>query len=157
MKNLRTAVLCALMALTGISAIAQNKRIPINEPDYNKPRLFTNLPDKIQVSTNDLESYFSDPLGSHTRLNLTNDLGLKFEGDLVSISSRSVDGAQTAIVRSTNYNGARFTITKKENPDGSSTYIGRIISFQHGDLYELQNLQGQWYLVKRNYYDLVNE
>jgi len=157
MKNLRTAVLCALMALAGISAIAQNERIPINEPDYNKPRLFANLPDKIQVSINDLENYFSDPVGSHTRLNLTTDIGQKFEGDLVSISSRSVDGVQTAIIRSTNYNGARFTITKKENADGSSTYIGRIISFQHGDLYELQNLQGQWYLVKRNYYDLVNE
>lgn len=157
MKNLRTAVLCAMMALTGITAIAQNERIPINEPDYNKPRLFTNLPDKIQLNNSELESFFSTQVGSHTRLSLVTDLNQNFEGDLVSLSLRTSDGTQTAIVRSTNYNGARLTITKKENPDGSASYVGRIISFQHGDLFELQNLQGKWFLVKRNFYDLVNE
>jgi hypothetical protein len=149
--------MCVLLACSSISAIAQNQQIPLNEPDLNKPRLFNDLPDRIQLNNNELENYFASPVGSRTQLNLSTGVNQKFEGDLVSISSRSQDGLQTAIVRSTNYNGARLTLSRKDNADGTVTYIGRIISFQSGDLYEVQNLQGQWFLVKRNFYDLVNE
>lgn len=156
MKNLCTIIMCVLLTISGITVNAQN-RIPLNEPDLNKPRLFSNLPEKISVNAGELDNYFSTQVGSNTQLSLAADASQKFEGNLVSRSDRSADGVQTAIIRSSNFNGARMTVTKRLNEDGTVTYLGRIISFQHGDLYELQNLQGQWFLVKKNYYDLVNE
>lgn len=156
MKNLCTIAICVLLMISGITVNAQN-RIPLNEPDLNKPKLFSNLPEKISVNASELETYFTTQVGANTQLSLASDANQKFEGNLVSRSERSVDGVQTAIIRSSNYNGSRMTVTKRLNDDGTVTYLGRIISFQHGDLYELQNLQGQWFLVKKNYYDLVNE
>ena len=157
MKNLTTALLCAVMACTSVSAIAQNENLPINEPNLNKPRLFNNLPDRIPISQAEMDNLFQVNVGTRTQLSLATDASVRFEGDLISKSSVSVEGVQTAIVRSTNFNGARMTITKKINDDGTISYIGRILSFQHGDLYELTNQQGQWFLVKKNFYDLVNE
>jgi hypothetical protein len=109
------------------------------------------------VNASELDAYFTAPIGSNTQLNLASDANQKFEGNLVSRSERTANSIQTAIIRSSNFNGARMTVSKRLNEDGTVTYIGRIISFQHGDLYELQNLEGQWFLVKKNYYDLVNE
>ena len=156
MKNLCTITMCILLGISGITVNAQN-HIPLNEPDLNKPKLFSNLPEKISVNTSELDAYFTILVGNTTQLNLASDMSQKFEGNLVSRSIRTADGVQTAIIRSSNFNGARMTVTKRLNEDGTVTYLGRIISFQHGDLYELQNQQGQWFLIKKNYYDLVNE
>jgi hypothetical protein len=156
MKNLRTAVLCACMACLSVGSKAQDQKIPINEPNYNKPKLFTGLPDKMQVNTSELESMFTSTVGEHMSMQLPTDVASRFEGDLVSLSSRSAEGLQTVVIRSTNFPGARLTVSRRE-VNGQVVYTGRIISFQHGDLYELQNQQGQWFLVKRNYYDLINE
>jgi hypothetical protein len=139
-----------------VGSFAQNQRIPINEPDYNRPKLFANLPDKMEVNAADLEMYFSGTVGQHTSLQLPNDAGSRIEGDMISVSSRSAEGLQTVVIRSTNYNGARMTITRKET-NGVVVYSGRVISFQHGDILELKNEQGHLYLVKRNFYDLINE
>jgi hypothetical protein len=157
MKNLRTALLCAIMACSGMAAFAQNDNIPINEPDLNKPRLFNNLSERIQVSQAEMDNLFQINVGTRAQLSLAADASVRFEGDLISKSTVSQEGVQTAIVRSTNFNGARMTITKRLNADGTVSYIGRILSFQHGDFYELTNQQGQWFLVKKNFYDLVNE
>ena len=156
MKNLCTIAMCVLLVTSGIAVNAQN-RIPLNEPDLNKPMLFRNLPDKIALNAAELESYFTTHVGSNTQLSLASDLNQKFEGNLVSRSERGSDGFQTAIVRSTNFSGARLTVTRRQNDDGTVSYLGRIISFQHGDIYELQNMQGQMFLVKKNFYDLINE
>jgi hypothetical protein len=156
MKNLRAIVLLSAL-VSSISLSAQNRPIPINEPDLSKPKLFAGLPDKIQVSTSDLESLFGSGLGRSASIMLSMDKQTKLEGEVVSISAKTDDGIQSMVIRSTNFNGARFTLSKREQPDGTFAYTGRIISFQHGDLYELQNQQGQYILVKRNFYDLVNE
>ncbi len=156
MKNLRTYILCVCTVLSSVVAVAQNQ-IPINEPDYNKPRLFNNLPEKIQVNAGDLESLFSSPVGRPANLKLTMDASVKFEGELVSVSERTAEGQQSLVIRSTNFNGARLTVSRITNEDGTVTYRGRIISFQHGDCYILQDQNGQLTLVKKNFYDLVNE
>jgi hypothetical protein len=157
MKNLCTVVVMSVFLSLSVFTTSAQGHIPTNEPDLNKPKLFSNLPERIHINANELEGYFAASVGTSTQLNLAADMSQKFEGNLISLSSRSTDGVQTAIIRSTNYNGARLTVTKKQNEDGTTSYLGRIISFQHSDLYELQNIQGQWFLVKRNYYDLINE
>lgn len=157
MKNLRTTVLCAVFAISCSASFAQEKSVPINEPDYNRPKLFTGMPEKIQLSTNDIEGLFDMQTGRAANLNLPGSSQFRFEGEVISTVTSSDNMLQSMVIRSTNFNGATFALSKITNPDGTVIYRGRIISFRHGDLYELQLQEGRYTLVKRNFYDLVNE
>ena len=53
--------------------------------------------------------------------------------------------------------GAALSFSKLMKEDGSISYIGRIISFQHGDAYEIILENGQYFFVKKDFYDLVND
>ena len=158
MKNTSTLVLCAIFSCITILTQAQEKPIPINEPNYNKPKLFQNLPERIPVDVSTLESLISSDLNRVASINIA---GVLFEGSIASKTAPSVNDINqsntTVIIKLTNYPGANFTINQIINADGSTNYTGRIISFQHGDLFELQNQKGNWVLVKKNYYDLINE
>ena len=157
MKNLRTSVLCACFALCSLGSLAQENNVPVNEPDYNKPKLFAGLPDQVNLNIDDLGNLFGIPLGSGTSLRFADDTQLRFEGEVVSSGSKYGNSLQTVVVRSTNYNGANITLSKVTQTDGSVVYRGRIISLKHGDLYELQQRDGRYVFIKRNFYDLVNE
>lgn len=157
MKNLRTAVLCAMMALCSLAGFAQEKPVPINEPDYNKPRLFDGLPDKVPVSADEINVLLGTQAGRPASLKMSPDAARLFEGEVVSVAGRPEEGFRTVVIRSTNFNGARMTLSRITGENGSVTYTGRILSFKHGDLYELQRTDGNWAWVKRNFYDLVNE
>ena len=158
MKSTSTLVLCAIFSCITILTQAQEKPIPVNEPNYNKPKLFQNLPERIPVDASTLESLFSSELNRVASINLA---GAQFEGNIASKTAPSVNdvnqSSSTVIIKLSNYPGANFTINKISNTDGSTSYTGRIISFQHGDLFELQNQKGNWVLIKKNYYDLINE
>lgn len=158
MKNLRTAVLCiSTMCLYLCSTAQKNDKPPVTEPDYNKPRLFDNLPKEIPVNVAELETLVKTDVGRKGSIGLSLSSNLKFDGEVVSSASKYGNSIQSVVIRSSNFNGAQLTISKTLNADGSVNYVGRIISFQHGDLYELQNQNGQFLLVKRNYHELINE
>ncbi len=157
MKNLRTPALFVWMILYSLFAPAQHQTIPLNEPDNNKPRLFNNLPDNIPVNINTLAGLLNAPVGSTISTNLASDMPFTFEGQVVSAASKYGGSIRSVVIRSTNFNGARLTLSKITNEDGISSYTGRIISLQHGDLYVLQNRDGQFALVKKGFYDVVNE
>src|SRR4051794_1442827 len=108
MKNLRTYVMCVCMTSCSLVSFAQNKPVPINEPDLSKPRLFSNLPEKIQVNIADLDRLFGSQQGRPAPVNLSLGINAQLEGTVTSISSVT-DDLQTVIVRSTNYNGANLT------------------------------------------------
>ena len=157
MKSLRTSVLCAAITLCSISSFAQEQHPTLNEPNLNKPRLFSNLPDKIKLNITDFNALLGTALGSPTRLNLSTDNNLRFEGEVISSVSKYDNKLQTVVIRSSNFNGANLTLSRIVGSDGQVKYRGRIISFAHGDLFELENIDGQYQLVKKNFYDLVNE
>ena len=166
MKNLRTTLLCAMTLFSALFTVAQENKIPINEPDHNKPRLFDALPSRIPVSVTELNAILDAPLGRNTSIALGEANGMRFDGEVVSVatqgevvSAASQHDAQvrSVVVRSRNYNGARLTLSRIEKADGTVSFAGRIISFQHGDLFELKNESGALVLVKRNYHELVNE
>jgi hypothetical protein len=50
MKNLRTPVLCACLMLSSLLSIGQTNKVPLNQPDYNRPKLFSNLPERISIN-----------------------------------------------------------------------------------------------------------
>lgn len=154
MKNLRIAALCVSVILSSLCSSAQNEKPPVTEQDNNRPRLFNNLPDKIPVSLDAINNLLNGEIGHPASLKLSSVSNL--DGEVVS-SATYGNSVRSIVIRSSNYNGASLTITKITSPEGIVSYAGRIISFQHGDLYELQKQEGQFVLVKRNYYDLVNE
>ncbi len=157
MKNIRTILLYAGIMLCSFTSFGQEQKVPVNEPDQNKPKLFSNLPDKISVSTEKINALVTSPVGRTSSFRLDESSDFQFEGEVVSVTSKYNNSIQSVVIRSGNFNGARLTISKITNTDGSISYSGRIISFKHGDLYELQNQEGQLVLVKKNYYELVNE
>lgn len=157
MKNLRTAILCAVTLLLGMTSMAQENKIPINEPDPNKPRLFDGLPSRIPVTRTDLNALVDAQVGRTTSINLAAESAIRFDGEIVSVASQPDNRVQSIVLRSSNFNGARFTLSRITGSDGTYSYVGRIISFQHGDLYELKNEAGNMVLVKKNYYELINE
>ena len=158
MKNLRTIAACISIPLYSFCSSAQTgKTVPVNEPNYNKTKLFQGLPENIPVSMENISELFNGEIGSSVSLNLSGDESLRFNGDVVSVVSKYENTIQSVVVRSTNYPGARLTVSKITDANGNISYTGRILSMQHGDLFELKNIDNQFVLVKRKFHDLVNE
>jgi hypothetical protein len=55
------------------------------------------------------------------------------------------------------FSGAAFTLSRLINENNTLSYRGRIMSFKHGDAYELAMEEGAYYLIKKNAYDLYDE
>lgn len=158
MKNLRNISACLSIVLFSICSSAQTgNTVKVNEPNYNKSKLFQELPEKIHVSMDNISSLFNGEIGGTVTLNLSGDESLRFTGDVVSTVSKYENSIQSMVIRSTNYPGARLTVSKLTDANGNISYTGRIISMQHGDLFELKNDNNQLILVKRKFHDLVNE
>ena len=128
---------------------------PVREPDMNRPSLFHNLPDKISCRINDLTSLLEAETGKPVSFSIAT--GLNFMGVVTSVASMPGNSLISVVIRSTNFPGAAFSFSKVTKDDGTFSYVGRIISFQHGDAYEINQENGQYYFVKKGFYDLVNE
>jgi len=158
MKYLKFSGLCLLYACICVTVSAQNK-VPLNQPDYNKPALFNGLPDQIRVDISELQHLFSQPAetGKEISVSFTDKTIPVFSGKVISVASKYENTIRTLIIRSSNFSGATLTLSSSILPDGTVRYTGRIISFQHGDLYELQQQNDQYFLIKKKYNDLINE
>ena len=152
MKTLQSGSLLLLCAL--ISLISFGQSIPINEPDYNKAKLFQDLPDRLPVQVSSLQNLLNLQIGQAANFQLTNNAVL--QGAVVSAATK-YNTIQSIVIRSTNRTGASFSFSKITQPDGSVKYTGRIISRQHSDGFELSLENGEYFLVKKQFYDMVNE
>ena len=152
MKTLQTCSLLLLCAL--FSSISFGQPIPINEPDYNKAKLFQDLPDRLPVEVSSLQNLLNLQIGQQANFQLTNSEGI--QGPVVS-SALKYNTIQSIVIRSTNRAGANFSFSKITLPDGSVKYTGRIISRQHSDGFELSEDNGKYFLVKKHFYDMMNE
>jgi len=128
-------------------------KVPINEPDYNKPKLFADLPDRVDFNPNNLSNLFELQVGQSVNLPISSDF--TFSGLVVSKSNDPK--SSSVVIRSTNRVGARLVFTKVSDTDNTIKYIGRIISLQHSDSYEIVFENNQYYLKKKGLYDLINE
>lgn len=156
MKNLRISLLC-VFTLYSLYASAQNQGLRASGLNANRPKLFHSVPEKISINTNNLNNLLNTPVGQTVNINLSNNSTFQFEGNVVSASDEKESNIQTVIIQSTNYNGARLTLSKIRNSDGTTSYSGRILSFQHGDLLEIKNQDGHYILVKRKLNEIINE
>jgi len=154
MKTLQTGVICMLLLLCASTATAQRK-IPLNEPDHNKPHLFSDLPQKMPLRLQDMENLFRLKVGATVNTFLTDHF--HFVGTVVSKSDPEQNGYSTVVIRATNRQGAFLTFTKTLGSDGVWKYRGRMISPKNGDALEITQENNQYVFHKKTYYDLVNE
>lgn len=158
MKNFRTYSLCLSILLYGISSSAQTGDVHLNQPDLNKPKQFQALPDNIPVKMIVVNELLSMEVGHPVSIDLSSGTtSFQFEGTVVSSVSQYDNSLLSVVVKSSNYPGARLAISKNTAANGVISYTGMILSMQHGDLYELKNVDNLFVLVKRKFYDLVNE
>jgi hypothetical protein len=153
MKNLAKGLICLSVFFVGIKLSAQTP--PVREPDMNRPSLFQNLPEKITCRVNDLSALLDSEVGTSVSLSFADNVN--FQGVVSSVAIKFENTLQSIVIRSTNFPGAALSFSKLIKEDGTVSFVGRIISFQHGDAYEITMENGQYYFVKKGFYDLVNE
>jgi hypothetical protein len=153
MKVLKTIAVCVLLSVCYYEGSAQS--IPINEPDYNKPKLFNDLPNKMTLRIADVDASLNQSVGSNITVQIAN--GLVIHGTVVSKSNEADANVKSVVIKSSNRQGAACTLTKVFNSDGTVTYRGRIISMRHGDAFEVVLENGTYVLNKTTLYDLYNE
>jgi hypothetical protein len=153
MKNLVKGFICLSAFFVCLKTNAQTP--PVREPDMNRPSLFQNLPEKISCRINDLAALLETETGKTVSFSFTGNLN--FQGIVSSIASKFDNTLQSVVIRSTNFPGAALSFSKITKGDGTISYVGRIISFQHGDAYEINQENGQYFFIKKGFYDLVNE
>lgn len=156
MKNLTFVVMAVLATFCSLPSQAQKiqaKSVSVNEPDYNKPKLFADLPDRIDFNPTTFANLFDKQIGESVTIPVSETFS--FSGQVVS---KSDDPKSTSIVvRSTNRLGARLIFTKVTGDNNLINYIGRIISLKHGDSFEIVSENNQYYFKKKGIYDLMTE
>ena len=154
MKYLKTGILC-LLTFSICAFVSAQKVITQNQPATLKPQLFKEIPNRLPVVASKLSPLLTLRKGQPASISLSDKF--IFRGTVVSSVSKYNDAIQSTVIKSTDYPGATLTISRIKNSDGSVAYRGRIISFQHGDCFELKNENGQYILIKRNFEDMVND
>jgi len=154
MKTLKTIAITALFCLGYFYSGAQGKP-PVNQPNFNKPQLFEDLPQKMNLSVSDMEPLFDLSVGTPVMAKLTKNFHVK--GTIVSKSGDVKSAVRSVVINSTTRKGAVLTFTKITNPDGNIIYRGRIISRESIDAYDIVRENGEYVLQKKNYYEMVRE
>jgi hypothetical protein len=154
MNILKTCVFCAFLIACGIPSFAQGK-VPINEPDHNKPNLFADLPDHMPLRVSNLETLFNLEIGAPVNVTLSGNFHII--GSVISKSPEKDLNVKSIVIKSINRKGAIFTYTKTVKEDGTVKYLGRIISTRNSDAYEIVKEEDQYILKKKNLYDIISE
>jgi len=156
MKNLKLAPISVCTTFCSVYSIAQNiqnRSVSVNEPDYNKPKLFGDLPERINFDPTVLSALLNTQVGQSINLAVTP--LFRISGQVVSKSDDQ--NSTSVVVRLINRPGARLIFTKLTDPNNSVKYIGRIISLKHVDSYEIVSENDQYYLKKKGIYELMTE
>jgi hypothetical protein len=154
MKTFKIIAICAVVSLGFLHSQAQGK-LPVNQPNYNKPKIFGDLPQKINLKVSDLESLFDVAVGTPVMTKLSPNF--HYKGTVVSKSGDLKSSVRSVVLNSITSKGVVFTFTRIIKEDGSFVYRGRILSKESIDAYEIVNENGQYILEKKNYYEMVTE
>jgi hypothetical protein len=147
------ALLVCLFCMLGVSA--QEKPVPINTPNYNKPKVFTDVPDKQPLHLKDLQTLLDLAVG--TKVNVTVTKNLVLNGVVVSKSNSLDKWVKSVVVKSNLRQGTTLTFTRITEAKGGYSYLGRVISQGAGDALEF-TWEGDGYIVrKKGIYDVINE
>ena len=154
MKNFIQGITCFILLSGSISTVAQ-KNLPVKDPDVNRPTLFKNFPSRISCPITHLESLLEFPIGKKVNIQLAADI--QFQGVISSISSQPDHSIKSVVIRSANLQGAALTFSKITKDDGHVYFAGRMLSFQHADVYEIIQEKSEYVFIKKGFYDMINE
>lgn len=154
MNYLKSGALCVLLTVAVMSSKAQEAPA-LKEPDYNKPKLFADLPQKITLDLTPIAPLLDAPVGEQVNVHLGGNFN--YRGTIISKSDPSDAAVKSIVIKATNRLGAILTLTQVRNADGGVSYIGRILSRDHSDAYDIRFEEGKYVLAKKHLYDLINE
>jgi hypothetical protein len=151
MINSLKGVMVLLITLISVTLTAQPA---LKEPNYNKPKLFADLPAQISVPLTAMTPLLELKQGEKVQLQLAP--GFLLNGVVVSTSDNSDPSVKSVVIRSSSRVGATLTFTRTLNA-GKTEYIGRMLSYDHSDAFEFSESNGALLLVKKHLFDLFNE
>jgi hypothetical protein len=152
MKTLVTSILSMLFIICSQAHAQVNL---VKEPDYNKPQLFADLPKVLDLNITDLELLIALPMGGSISSVLAENFPLK--GVVVSKSGDVNADVRSVVIRLVNRPGSTFCLSKIKNETGQYKFIGRVLSMNNSDAFEIAKLDDRYVLQKKNLYDIVNE
>jgi hypothetical protein len=156
MKNLKPLLAAFMLFVCAASALSQ-ETAPLTEPNYKKPLLFSSLPVNFKANLSALKELLKSANGEQVTADLGDGTSFSFNGQIISTAARNNNSVISVVIRSANYNGATLAFSQVIKEDGTLSYTGRIISFQHGDVLELRQNGDNYEFVKKKFHDLVNE
>ncbi len=155
MKYSKTGTLLALLTVCIMHVSAQAITPPLNNPNYSKAKIFTDLPDKMPLRIADLESLLELPVGA--RINAAVAKNFSIVGTVVSKSNAADTSVRSVVIKATNRQGAIFTFTRTRAADGAVSYLGRMLNKDNGDALEIAKEGSQYVIRKKGLYELMNE
>ncbi len=111
-----------------------------------KPKQFSNFPEIINCSEDELSKAFMAVPGQDISLTFSNNF--IFTGSVKSNLAR-YSNLQSVVIVSPDYSNTIFNVSKISNADGTTSYVGRIINKNYFDGFELKkNASGTYQLKK---------
>jgi hypothetical protein len=155
MKVQKSFFFGVLLTVCYMHSSAQQTLQANNEPDYNKPKIFADLPEKMKFQFTDMERLIHLSVG--TAVNTFAATNFPLIGTVVSVSDPIDPSVKSVIVKLENRGGATLTFTRIINEQGQFEYKGRIINKNSIDAIDIVRENGNYILVKKNLYDLFSE
>ena len=153
MRTIFTSIFSMLFILFSQAQVQGNS--PVKEPDYNKPKMFADLPEVMELKTADLELLVDLPMGGNINSVMVD--GFPMKGVVVSKSGDAASAVKSIVVRLINRPGSTFCVSKVKTENGQTKFIGRVISMNNSDAFEIALLDDKYVLRKLHLFDLVNE
>lgn len=152
---MKSISILTLLLASALFSFAQDKTVSLNEPNYNKKKVFTDLPDKAQMRMADVERLLTLPVGAPVNTIISKNFHIT--GKVVSVSDPADQSVKSVVVKLSNRDGAVFTFTRTKKSDGSYAFLGRMVSRNSGDALELVKENGQYVLLKKSAQELYVE
>jgi hypothetical protein len=155
MKNVISRVLCVMLVFLATYANAQiQNKLPITEPDYQKPKLFNNLPSVLPLNVGQVNAALNKTEGAEVVIQLADQLTI--QGVIISSSEKKNNHQKSIVIKCANWPGTYLTLSSNDK-NNDLILNGRLLSRQYGDAFEVEQKNGNYYLQKINLYDLLSE
>lgn len=135
MKPITKPLLMALLCLSSTLGFSQ----------VAKTEVFSQFPETINISKSELSQSLTAAEGAAVTLRFAD---LVITGKVVA-NVQKYDNLQSMVIRADGFSNALFHLSKVTNKDNSITYVGRILSEDASDGYEVTtDLAGNYQLKK---------
>ena len=127
---------------------------PAKAQTQQAPHLFDAFSNSITCNNTELERIFSFQQGASVQLAFSPNF--IFKGN-VNSNQQKFSNLQSVTIRSSNFDGALLSISRRLNDDNSITYVGRILNPDYADGYELLKQGSNYILNKIKHADILQD